>query len=74
MTDQQGTRFYKPEEIAKILHVSRDAVMQLIKRRELYAIRFSSRTVRVTDGQLDWYQRSTATARPSTKSDRKERG
>lgn len=73
MTDnEQGTIFYKPEEVAKILGVPRDAVMQLIKRHELYAIRFSSRTVRVTDNQLAWFQRSTATARPSTKS-RKER-
>jgi excisionase family DNA binding protein len=73
MTDQQGTRFYRPDEVAKILGVSRDAVIRLIKRRELHAIRLSSRTIRVTDNQLAWFQRSTATARLSTKSDRKER-
>jgi predicted site-specific integrase-resolvase len=80
MSNQQGTRFYKPEEAAAILQIPRADLMQLIKRRELHAIRLSARTIRVTDNQLAWFQyrhsvptRSTVTARLSTKSGRKER-
>jgi excisionase family DNA binding protein len=57
MTDEQGTIFYKPEEVARILQLPRDAVMRAIKSRELSAIKLSSRTYRVTDHQLAEFQR-----------------
>jgi excisionase family DNA binding protein len=56
MTEQQGTIFYKPEEVAKILQISRDAVMRTIKSRELPAVRLSRQTYRVMDHQLAVFQ------------------
>ena len=54
--DDRGTIFYRPEEVAKKLEIPRAAVMRLIRRGKLGAIRLTPRLYRVTDKQLAEYK------------------
>lgn len=56
---------YTPEEIAKILKISRFTVYELIKRGDLVAYRVGERKMRIEAADLEHYKNKTKTAAPA---------
>jgi excisionase family DNA binding protein len=50
--DTPGTKFYSPEDVAKLLHVHHRTVRTWIRQGDLKAVRPGGKLLRITDADL----------------------